>query len=97
VESSEGERTYDSEMALEAFGTCTEETVRGSLRGTIGMEGIDGIVFAAWATLAGVDQAGRDMDEVAILDLAGRVEEGDGCGDVDVNLIKPAYSGGTDA
>ena len=90
MEAREREGAHDGEVPLEAFGSGAEEAVGRGFTGSIWMQRVDGITFAARAVLLTVNQAGADMDEVAAIDLAGGFKERYGGGDIETDEIEPA-------
>ncbi len=90
VESGERERTYDGEMPLKPFCSSAKQTIRSGFGGSIRMQRVDRITFAAGPLLASVDESCRNMNEVARLEQAGRLEQGNSRGHVQMDLLKPS-------
>ena len=77
-------------MALQPLGSGTQQTIGRGFAGPVRVQRVDWVALAAWPALLAIDEAGTHMDEVAVLYLAGCLEERDGGGDIQPDEIERA-------
>lgn len=89
MKSGKRERAKHGEVPVQPLRSGAKHAIRSRFARPVRVQRVDRVTFPAWTVLIGIDKTGADVDEVAIVELAGCLKQRNGRGKIKPEQFEP--------